>query len=165
MPAIRDFSGRVVLITGSSGGIGAVTATEFSKSGAQVVITGRNAKNLSEVGKECLKVSPKGLKALEVLADVSKDEDCKRLIDETIKSFGKLDVLVNNAGHGVAYSITDANILDKYDGVMATNLRSVVYLTHLSVEHLEKTKGNIINISSVAGLRPVGMPFITNTVF
>ncbi|CAG2169049.1 unnamed protein product [Oppiella nova] len=166
MPAIRDFSGRVVLITGSSGGIGAVTATEFSKSGAQVVITGRNAKNLSDVGKECLKVSPKGLKALEVVADVrlkalevvadvSKDDDCKRLIDSTIKSFGKLDILVNNAGYGVAYSITDANILDKYDGVMATNLRSVVYLTHLSVEHLEKTKGNIINISSVAGLKPI----------
>ncbi|CAG2161457.1 unnamed protein product [Oppiella nova] len=132
MPAIRDFSGRVVLITGSSGGIGAVTATEFSKSGAQVVITGRNAKNLSDVGKECLKVSPKGLKALEVVADVN------HLLRR----------------YGVAYSITDANILDKYDGVMATNLRSVVYLTHLAVEHLEKTKGNIINISSVAGLRP-----------
>ena len=56
----KDFNGKVVLITGSSGGIGATTAIEFSRNGANVVITGRNANNLSEVGKECQNVSPKG---------------------------------------------------------------------------------------------------------
>ncbi|CAG2169050.1 unnamed protein product [Oppiella nova] len=150
----KDFNGKVVLITGSSGGIGATTAIEFSRNGANVVITGRNANNLSEVGKECQNVSPKGLPPLEVVADVSKDDDCKRLIDSTIKIFGKLDVLVNNAGFGMGSLITDANILDKYKQIMDTNLRSVVYLTHLSVEHLEKTKGNIINMSSVASMKP-----------
>jgi len=94
----RDFSGKVVVITGSSSGIGAGAAQEFSRAGAQVVINGRNVKNLSEVGKQCLKVSPKGMKPLEVVADVSNEEDCKRLIDSTINAFGKLDVLVNNAG-------------------------------------------------------------------
>ncbi|CAG2109851.1 unnamed protein product [Medioppia subpectinata] len=147
-------AGKVVVITGSSSGIGAAAALQFSKSGAQVVVTGRNAQNVSEVAKECQKISPKGLKALEVVMDVSKDEDCKRLIDSTIKSFGKLDILVNNAAKGGFKSISDPNIMDEFQAVMDTNLRSVVYLTHLSVEHLEKTKGNIINVSAVAGIRP-----------
>jgi len=154
MPNIRDFNEKVVLITGSSGGIGAQTAIEFSRCGAQVVINGRNADNLSEVAKQCLKVSPKGLKALEVLADVSKEDDCKRLIDSTIKSFGKLDVLVNNAGIGLVSSIRNTDILQTYDKIMNTNVRSVVCLSHLCVEHLEKTKGNIINISSLAAIKP-----------
>ena len=71
----RDFSGKVVLITGSSSGIGAVTAIEFSKAGAQVIITGRNVQKLSDVAKQCSKASPKGLKALEVVADVSNEYD------------------------------------------------------------------------------------------
>ncbi|CAG2110946.1 unnamed protein product, partial [Medioppia subpectinata] len=146
--------GKVVLITGSSGGIGATTAVEFARNGAQVVITGRNADKLSDVAKDCLKISPKVLKPLEVVGDVSKDDDCKRLIDTTIKSYGKLDVLVNNAGFGKGSVITDSALMDKYKDIMDTNLRSVVYLTHLSVEHLEKTKGNIINMSSIAGLKP-----------
>ncbi|CAG2105057.1 unnamed protein product, partial [Medioppia subpectinata] len=154
MSTSKNFANKVVLITGSSGGIGAQTAVEFARYGAQVVITGRNADNLSEVAKQCAAVSPKGLKPLEVLADVSKDVDCKRLIDSTISAFKRLDILVNNAGKGVMSSINDTDILDKYREIMDTNLRSVIYLTHLSVEHLEKTKGNIINISSVFGLSP-----------
>jgi len=155
MPDYRDFSGKVILITGSSSGIGAVAAEEFSKAGGQVVINGRDAQKLSEVGKQCLKVSPKGLKPLEVVADVSNEEDCKRLIDTTIKAFGKLNVLVNNAGRDDTSSVEDPKILKTFDELMNLNLRSVVVLTHLSVKHLEKTKGNIINISSYLGLRPM----------
>ena len=155
MSVKRDFSGKVVLITGSSSGIGAVAAEEFSKAGAQVVINARDAQKLSEVGKQCLKVSPKGLKPLEVVADVSKEEDCNRLIDSTINAFGKLDVLVNNAGRGGMSSVEDPKNLKTFDELMNLNLRSVVVLTQLSVKHLEKTKGNVINISSVAGLTPV----------
>jgi NAD(P)-dependent dehydrogenase (short-subunit alcohol dehydrogenase family) len=154
----RDFTGKVALITGSSSGIGATTAIFFSKAGAQVVVTGRNAQNVSQVAQECTKVSPKGLKALEVVADLTKNDDCKRLIESTISKFGKLDILVNNAGAGAISSIKDPLVIDIYDRVMKLNLRSVVYLTHLAVEHLEKTKGVIINISSVAGLKPL-VPF------
>ncbi|XP_054152538.1 uncharacterized oxidoreductase MexAM1_META1p0182-like [Oppia nitens] len=150
----RDFSGKVVLITGSSGGIGAVAAVEFAKAGAHVVVTGRNAGNVSEVAKEVLNTSPTGLKPLEVVADVGKDDDCRRLVDSTIKQFNRLDVLVNNAGFGLGTSIYDSDILDKYQKIMDTNVRGVINLSHLCVEHLEKTKGNIINISSVCGLKP-----------
>jgi len=154
MSAQRDFIGKVVIITGSSSGIGAVTAEEFAKARAQVVITGRNANNLSEVGKLCLKASPEALNPLEIIADIGKEDDCKKIIDLTIAKFGRLDILVNNAGKGAISSIQDPKILETFDELMNLNLRSVICLTHLSVEHLAKTKGNIVNISSVAGLTP-----------
>lgn len=157
MSVVRDFSGKVVIITGSSSGIGAVTAVEFSKAKAQVVITGRNAEKLSEVRKLCLEASPNNLVPLEIVADVSKEEDCKRIIDLTIQKFGRLDILVNNAGRGAYSSVQDAKILEIFDELINLNLRSVICLTQLSVEHLEKTKGNIVNISSVAGLIPVSI--------
>ncbi|CAG2106866.1 unnamed protein product [Medioppia subpectinata] len=144
---------NIVLITGSSSGIGAATAVQFAQSGASVVVTGRRADKLAEVGEQCLKVSPKGIKALEVTADVTKREDMRRLVDQTIKHFGKLDILVNNAGAGIFTRIDDTDFYDKFEATIATNLNSVVYLTHLCVEYLEITKGNIINISSICGLR------------
>ncbi|CAG2108261.1 unnamed protein product [Medioppia subpectinata] len=150
-----DFTGKVVLITGSSSGIGAATAVQFAKAGAQVVVTGRRADKLAEVGKQCLKVSPKGIKALEVTADVTKREDMRRLVDQTIKHFGKLDILVNNAGASIVAKPDDKQYYEIFEKVMAINLNSVVYLTHICVEHLEKTKGNIVNISSVGSMRTV----------
>ena len=119
------------------------------------MITGRNAENVSKVSKQCSDVSPKHLKPLEVVADVTKEEDLQRLLDTTIKTFGKLDILVNNAGFGNATKITESDYMQKFKEIFQTNLNSVVYLTQKSVEYLEKTKGNVINISSIAGLRPV----------
>ncbi|CAG2170839.1 unnamed protein product, partial [Oppiella nova] len=119
-----------------------------------VVVTGKDAQRVSNVVKECAKISPKGLTPLVMVADISQTDDCRRLVDTTIAAFKRLDVLVNNAGRGMRCPITDAAVTRKYDEVMATNVRSVVYLTHLCVEHLEKTKGSVVNISSIAGLRP-----------
>jgi NAD(P)-dependent dehydrogenase (short-subunit alcohol dehydrogenase family) len=79
------------------------------------------------------------------------------LINSTISKFGKLDILVNNAGAGVVASIKYPSIMDSYERFMKLNVRSVVYLTHLAVEYLEKTKGVIINISRIAGMRPVSI--------
>ncbi|CAG2165948.1 unnamed protein product [Oppiella nova] len=146
--------GKVVLITGSSSGIGAQTAVEFARLGAQVVVTGRDAQRVSDVAKQCREVSPKGIKPLEVLADMSVSEDCRRLIATTIDTFTRLDVLVNNAGKGVLSTITDPDIMHKYGDCMDTNLRSVVLLTHLCAQHLTKTGGNIVNISSNAAIKP-----------
>ena len=150
-----NFEGKVALITGSSSGIGAATAVMFAKSGASVVVTGRNAQNVSEVAKKCREVSHDKSKALEVVADLTKEEDLKRLVDTTIKTYGKIDILVNNAGFAVRALITDKDYYENYRKVVELNLNSVVLLTHLCVSHLEKTKGNIINISSIAALRAV----------
>lgn len=145
-----SFNGKVVLVTGASSGIGAGAARHFASLGAKVVIVGRNEKRLHEVADQIKKDgSPV---PYEIVADVTKD--AKRIVDETINHFGKLDVLVNNAGIVI---LDNAAVIElaEFDRVLDTNVRSVITLTKLSVPYLEKTKGNIVNISSVAGLNAV----------
>ena len=155
MSVSYDFSGKVALITGSSSGIGAATAILFAKSGAQVVVTGRNAANVQSVAKQCSDVSPNKSKALEVVADITREEDIERLVKTTIDTFGKLDILVNNAGIDSSNSITDSDYMKNHELVMNTNINSVIYLSHKCVEYLSKTKGNIINISSTDSIQLV----------
>jgi NAD(P)-dependent dehydrogenase (short-subunit alcohol dehydrogenase family) len=90
-----------------------------------------------------------------VIADITVDEDAKNLIESTVKNFGKIDVLVNNAGGGWMADIVSENFMEVYEKTMRIDLRAVVYLTHLAVPYLEKTKGNIVDISSGAGLKAV----------
>ncbi|KAJ8721915.1 hypothetical protein PYW08_004317 [Mythimna loreyi] len=149
-----SFLNKVALVTGASSGIGAAIATKFAEKGAQVAIVGRNKQKLENIAKQC--GNP-----LVVAADVTKDEDAKRIISETVKQFGKLDILINNAGIGERASILSKNAMETFDKVMTTNLRSVVYLTNLAAPHLVKTKGNIVNISSVAALRTVGRGYFS----
>ncbi|CAK1590599.1 unnamed protein product [Parnassius mnemosyne] len=144
-----SFENKVVIVTGSSSGIGASTAIEFAKEGAHVVLVGRNEAKLKNVSQQCEKV---GKKPLIVKADVSNDDDAKIIINKTIENFGKLDVLVNNAGMGVAHDILKDDFMKTYDRIMITNLRAPVYITHLASPYLIKSKGNIINVSSIAGI-------------
>ena len=143
-----SFKDKVVIVTGSSSGIGAAIAIKFSEEGAKVTLVGRNTEKLNNVAKKCNN-------PLVVAADLNKDENVKRIIDETLKKFGKLDILVNNAGMSRPATIQAENAMKAFDEVMSTNVRSVVYLTHLAAPHLVKTKGNIINISSVAAFKVV----------
>ncbi|XP_054158374.1 uncharacterized oxidoreductase MexAM1_META1p0182-like [Oppia nitens] len=153
MSVLYDFTGKVALITGSSSGIGAGIAILFAKSGANVVVTGRNADGVANVAKQCTDVSPKQLTALEVVGDLTNDEDCNRLIDTTVQTFGKIDILVNNAGIIEMTAITESNYMEIFSLTMKTNLYSVVYLTHKCVPYLAKTRGNIINISGIGSKR------------
>ncbi len=89
------------------------------------------------------------------MADLTKQEDAKRLVDTTIEEYGKLDVLVNNAGSGVLSYIKDDKILEEFDKVFNIDVRAVVEMIHLSIPYLEKSKGTIINISSIEGITPV----------
>lgn len=146
------FSNKVVLITGASSGIGAETAKEFSKLGAKIVITGRNKDNLAKVAEECKEVSPDNLQPLIVIADMDVENDVENIIKTTIDNFKKLDVLVNNAGVLESGSI-ETTSLEQYDRVMGTNVRSPYHLTMLAAPHLVKSKGNIVNVSSVTGMR------------
>ncbi|CAG2108663.1 unnamed protein product [Medioppia subpectinata] len=151
----RNFTGKVVFVTGSSSGIGAGIVKLFSILGAKVVVTGRKAADISKVAKECYELSPQKLKPLEVVADLTKSADVNHLIDNTITFFGKLDVLVNNAGIYPPTNITQPDILQVWDQIMAIDLRSVVELIHRTVPHLEKTNGTIIDISSAASTTPI----------
>ncbi|XP_049311399.1 3-oxoacyl-[acyl-carrier-protein] reductase FabG-like [Bactrocera dorsalis] len=141
--------GKVVIVTGASSGIGATTAVEFAKQGSKVVLTGRNEANLKSTEAACKAVNSK-VELLLIVADVT--TDAEKIIKTTIDKFGQLDVLVNNAGYGEGGSILDINV-DQFDRVMNTNLRSVFLLTKYAAPHLIKTQGNIVNVSSVAGLR------------
>ena len=142
------FTGKVVVITGASSGIGAQTARDFSKLGASLVLIGRNLENLQKVAGECEQSD----NVLTVQADITIEDDVKRIIDEAVKKFSRIDVLVNNAGVLETGSIENTN-LDQYDRVMGTNMRSIYHLTMLAVPHLIKTEGSIVNVSSVNGIR------------
>ena len=147
-----NFTGKVVIVTGSSSGIGEDAVINFAKSGAQVVVTGRNESRANLVAEKCKNVSPAQLEALVIVADVSKDEDCVKIIQETIQKFNQIDVLVNNAGIVIPTNFSNENLLNDYETIFSTNVRSVIALTALAISHLEKTKGVIINISSVASM-------------
>lgn len=130
-------------------GIGAAAARHLAKLGAKVAIVGRNENRLDQV-LELIK-SDESPDPLAIKADVT--TDAKRIIEKTIDHFGKLDVLVNNVGFGGKTSIENVN-MDDYDQIMNVNVRSVVELTKCAIEHLAKTKGVIVNVSSISGLRP-----------
>ncbi|CAH2243758.1 jg13074 [Pararge aegeria aegeria] len=146
------FSGKVVLITGASSGIGAETAWEFSKHGANLVLTGRNEDNLDMVSKKCENISPNKLQPLKIIADINKEKDIEYIIETTITSFKKLDILVNNAGILKSGTI-ETTSLQQFKDIMETNVRGPYYLTILAAPYIIQNKGNIVNVSSVAGLR------------
>lgn len=147
-----NFTGRVVIVTGSSSGIGEDAVIQFAKSGAQVVVTGRNESRAKAVAEKCLQVSPGKLEPLVIVADVSKEEDCGKIIQDTISAFNQLDVLINNAGTITPSNLSNDNLMTVYDTLFATNVRSTLLLTKLAFPHLEKTKGVIVNVSSIAAL-------------
>lgn len=131
---------KIILITGASNGIGADAAIYLAKQGASVSIVGRNAERLNKVAEEIMK---SGASALAIVADVTKDAE--RIVQETIKKFGRLDVLINNAGYGKPDTVVEVD-LAQFDSIFDTNIRSVITLTKLCVPYLEKTKGNAWNI-------------------
>jgi NAD(P)-dependent dehydrogenase (short-subunit alcohol dehydrogenase family) len=145
---MAKFTGKVALITGASSGIGAATAKLFSRLGATLALSGRNLENLEKVAKECEGEKPPIL----IKADLGIEEDTKLILEKTISELGRIDILVNNAGVLEMGTIENSS-LEQYDRVMNVNLRAVYHLTMLAVPHLVKTQGNIVNISSVNGIR------------
>ncbi|MFM1745156.1 MAG: hypothetical protein RLZZ630_1093 [Bacteroidota bacterium] len=146
-------SSKVVLITGGSSGIGRACALVFAAHGHRVAISGRRKDMLDSVVAE---VDParKGL-ALAIEADVSREEDCQRLIQETVNAFGGIDILVNNAGISMRALFNDLH-LDVLRKVMDTNFWGAVYCTKYALPHLLERKGSVVGVSSIAG--KVGLP-------
>lgn len=138
---------KIALVTGSSQGIGRAIAVRFAQEGADVVINSRSRDGLEEVLQE---VEALGRRGLIVQADLSKTEDIRRMFATAIEHFGKLDVLVNNAGvenHAPFWDVTEQD----YDKVLNVNLKGVFFATQEMVRHLRagKRRGKIVNISSV----------------
>ncbi|XP_030040494.1 3-oxoacyl-[acyl-carrier-protein] reductase FabG [Manduca sexta] len=149
------FHDKVVLITGASSGIGAACSLKFAKSSALLSLIGRNEENLTNTANKCEELS--GLKPLIIVADITMDEDVQRIVSETINRYGQIDVLINNAGVSSIEGIQKE--MDAYDHIMATNARGTYHLTNEVIPYLIKTKGNIINISSILSMKP--LPIMT----
>jgi NAD(P)-dependent dehydrogenase (short-subunit alcohol dehydrogenase family) len=144
-----SFADKVVLVTGATSGIGHTVAVKFAAASARVVALGRNQDALQEVESA---VKRAGGEPLILTVDVTNGEQGQRAIDEAINRFGRLDVLVNAAGHISSGSIENTS-LASWDAMMNVNLRAVFQLMQAAAPHLIKTKGNIVNVSSVTGLR------------
>src|SRR6267143_580728 len=145
----QSLAGKVVMVTGSTSGIGHAVAVRFAAAGARVVALGRDQSALSEVKSE---IERAGADELTIATDVTHESDLRNALDEAIDKFAGLDVLVNAAGHISTGSIEDTT-LGAWDAMMNVNLRAVFHLMQTATPHLIKTKGNVVNISSVTGLR------------
>lgn len=140
---MKAFEDKVVLVTGGGTGIGKATAVAFLAEGARVVIAGRRQSTLEATTSEL------GDSVHFVVADVSKRGQPKALVDETVAKFGRLDVLVNNAGTLTMGPLTETSDED-IERVYRTNVFALLAVSREALPHLIKTKGSIINISSTA---------------
>jgi len=145
----QSLAGKVVMVTGSTSGIGHAVAVRFAAAGARVVALGRDQSALGEVKSE---IERAGADALTIAIDVTNESDLRHALDEAIDKFAGLDVLVNAAGHISSGTIEDTS-LAAWDAMMNVNLRAVFHLMQMATPHLIKSQGNIVNISSVTGLR------------
>jgi len=147
------FASKVIIVTGSSAGIGAGTAVHFAREGASgIVLHGRNVEGLKKVKQDCENAGKGNVKVHTVAGEITDAKVRENLINETINTFGRLDVLVNNAGIMLVTKATELP-LDLYDKIFDVNVRSVIALTQLAIPHLIKTGGNVVNISSGLGVK------------
>ena len=147
---MKRLNDKVVVITGGNSGVGEATAKLFAKEGATVVISARRVEALEKVAKE---IEALGGTVLSVPTDISKVEDCDKLIDLTVEKFGRIDVLINNAG----VLDTGLKAIDKFldsdlDKVIDINQKGTMYCMRAALKHMLAAKsGSIVNVASVAG--------------
>ncbi|ODM90836.1 2-(R)-hydroxypropyl-CoM dehydrogenase [Orchesella cincta] len=143
---------KVVLVTGSTSGIGRYAAVEFAKNGSRLVLTGRRQDALIETAAQCQQAGVSEESILQLQADLENVDECKKVVSKTVDKFGQLDVLVNAAGILTSGGIENLSLED-YDKQMNVNARALFVTTQAAVPHLKITKGSIVNVSSVTGLR------------
>ena len=145
------FNDKVIIITGASSGIGRACAMEFAQNGAKIVLAARRENELKKVEEN---IKKQGGEAISVITDVKNIGDCKHLIDKTIEKYGKIDVLINNAGISMRAVFEDLD-LSVIKELMDTNFYGAVYCTKFALPNLLKQKGTVIGISSISGLTPL----------
>lgn len=159
---ITDFTGKVAVITGASRGIGKRLTQRFARAGARVTFAARRTEPLRALEQE---LRGEGHDVFGVAADVAVHEDCKRLIAGAIERWGRIDVLVNNAGISGVQKPVHELALHELDEVMRVNLYSLYSCIHFASPHMiAQRAGSIVNISSFTGKRPMAMrlPYATS---
>lgn len=149
LPPEFDLTGKVAVVTGGGTGIGKDTALLLAERGADVVVAGRRLEPLEEAAGEIRKL---GRKALAVPTDVRKPEQCKAMIEAAIRHFGRLDILINNAGGAHGHVGLAKMDLAKWDRDVQLNLSAATYCSHAAYPYLKASKGCVVNISSQAGV-------------
>ncbi|MGG7214827.1 SDR family NAD(P)-dependent oxidoreductase [Clostridium nigeriense] len=146
---------KVTIITGGNSGVGATTALLFAKEGAKVVISARRETQLIDVAN---KIKQEGGEVLTVVTDISKPNDVKNLISKTVETFGKIDVLVNNAGVlESGLKPIDCVLDEDIDYIVDINIKGTMYCMREATNEMLKTgKGSIVNVSSIAGVSGCG---------
>jgi NAD(P)-dependent dehydrogenase (short-subunit alcohol dehydrogenase family) len=148
---------KIAVVTGGNSGIGRATAGLFCREGAKVVIAGRRDAENSKVVAE---ITAQGGEVVAVQADVSRKEDCKRVVEETVNQYGRIDVLVNNAGIADRHMPIHLCTEEWYDEVCKIDQYSVYYMCKYALEHMEKAKqGSIVNISSIGSQGIAGISY------
>ncbi len=154
---MKRLENKIAVITGGNSGIGRATAELFCREGAKVVIASRRQeKNMETVDK----ITGQGGEIMAVKADVSKIEDCKRIVNETIQKYGHIDILVNNAGIADRHMPINLCTEEWYEYVCKIDQFSVYYMTKYVLEHMEKEgKGSIVNVSSIGSQGVAGISY------
>ena len=144
---------KIVIITGASSGIGKSLAHEFASRGANLVLAARQYVTLCEIAQEL--EQQYAIKAVAVQCDVSVEAECEQLVKQAILTFGKIDILINDAGISMRALFKDAEI-KVLKTVMDVNFWGTVYCTKYALPEILKTKGTIVGVSSIAGYK--GLP-------
>nr|WP_321410218.1 SDR family oxidoreductase [uncultured Carboxylicivirga sp.] len=143
---------KVIIITGASSGIGLACAREFAERGGKLALAARSEDKLRDIKVE---LQEKGTEVITIKTDVSVEADCKHMIDETVKAFGKIDILINNAGISMRALFKDVD-LSVIKQLMDVNFWGTVYSTKYALPYLLEQKGSVVGVSSIAGY--VGLP-------
>src|SRR5215203_1872361 len=145
----RQFTGKVAFVTGATSGIGQACAIAFATAGAKVVCVGRSAEALQDLEQ---KISESGGEQLTIQADLSVDQEGERAVNKAVETFGGIDVLINAAGHLTSGTIENTS-LKAWDDMMEINVRAPFQLMQHALPSLIQRRGNVVNVSSVTGLR------------
>ncbi|XP_054161132.1 17-beta-hydroxysteroid dehydrogenase 14-like [Oppia nitens] len=147
-------NGKVAIITGSSSGIGEAIAVKLSSLGAHVIITGRDESRIDAVVKKCQSFGIQKQLAIGMRADLVVERDVKQLVNRTVETFGRIDILVNNAAYYEDMEFTDQQYIQLYDKFFDCNLKAIQLLTGLVIPYLVETNGSVVNISSDSSVIP-----------
>jgi meso-butanediol dehydrogenase/(S,S)-butanediol dehydrogenase/diacetyl reductase len=142
------FQDKVVIITGAASGIGAATAARFGKEGALLCLADINVEGLAAQAK---KADPSGKRSLQTPTDVSVESQVQAMVKAVVDRFGRIDILINNAGTGVFGRVTELPTED-WHRVFRIAVDSVYYASKAAIPHIIKTKGSVVNLGSVSGL-------------